>query len=61
MSLCPKTSADRPSAPSSPQSPRLLNQVRAALRVRHYALRPEESYVYWIRQEKGRALRMAEP
>jgi integron integrase len=28
--------------------PRLLDQVRAALRVQHYALRTEECYVMWI-------------
>jgi integron integrase len=29
---------------------KLLDQVRDALRVRHYAYRTEESYVYWIRR-----------
>ena len=29
--------------------PRLLEQVRQSLRVRHYSLRTEESYLYWIR------------
>ncbi len=30
-------------------APRLLDQVRKAIRVRHYSLRTEEAYVHWIR------------
>jgi integron integrase len=30
--------------------PRLLDQVRDALRVRHYSLRTEESYLQWIKR-----------
>lgn len=30
--------------------PRLLDQVRARLRVRHYSLRTEQAYVGWIRR-----------
>ena len=30
--------------------PRLLDQVRHALRVRHYSYRTEEAYVGWIRR-----------
>lgn len=33
----------------TPSSPKLLDQVRNAIRIRHYSLRTEESYVYWIR------------
>jgi site-specific recombinase XerD len=33
----------------SPQPPRLLDQVRQAIRVRHYSLKTEKSYVYYIR------------
>jgi len=29
--------------------PRLLDQVRSAIRIRHYSPRTEKSYVYWIR------------
>jgi integron integrase len=36
--------------PESIQQPRLLDRVRAALRVRHYSLRTEECYVQWIRR-----------
>jgi len=31
-------------------APRLLDQVREALRRRHYSIRTEESYVHWIRR-----------
>jgi integron integrase len=31
-------------------SPKLLEQVRQRLRVKHYSLRTEESYIRWIRQ-----------
>ena len=30
--------------------PRLLDQVRQVLRMRHYSLRTEEAYVQWIRR-----------
>jgi hypothetical protein len=30
--------------------PRLLDQVRSRLRVRHYSLRTEQAYVGWIRR-----------
>jgi integron integrase len=33
-----------------PPKPRLLDRVRAALRVRHYSRRTEETYVAWIRR-----------
>lgn len=32
------------------QAPKLLDQVRAAIQVRHYSIRTEKSYVSWIRQ-----------
>ena len=35
---------------SSPHSPKLLDQVREALRLKHYSIRTEESYVNWIRR-----------
>ena len=34
----------------SERSPRLLDRVRHALRLKHYALRTEEAYVGWIRR-----------
>lgn len=30
-------------------APRLLEQVRNAIRIRHYSIRTEQSYCYWIR------------
>lgn len=32
------------------QAPRLLDQVREAIRVRHYSIRTEQAYTYWIKQ-----------
>jgi integron integrase len=33
-----------------PESPRLLDQVRQALRRKHYSIRTEEAYVSWIKR-----------
>jgi hypothetical protein len=30
--------------------PKLLDQVRAVIRMKHYSPRTEESYIYWIRK-----------
>ena len=35
---------------ASPSRPRLLDQVRNAIRRKHYSLRTEESYVHWIKR-----------
>ena len=32
-----------------PSSPRLLDQVRERIRVKHYSLRTEQAYVGWIK------------
>ncbi len=32
------------------QTPKLLDQVRQALRVQHYAIRTEEAYVHWMKR-----------
>lgn len=32
-----------------PQSKRLLEQVREVLRYKHYSLKTEQAYLYWIR------------
>ena len=37
------------SAPAK-QPPRLLDQVRVAIRLRHYSPKTEEAYVSWIRR-----------
>ena len=39
-----------PSSGSSTSSPRLLEQVRARIRVKHYSLRTEQAYTDWIRR-----------
>ena len=36
--------------PSSLQKPKLLDQVRQAIRKRHYSDRTEKAYVYWIKR-----------
>lgn len=35
---------------SGGQSPKLLDQMRAVLRLHHYALRTERSYCDWVRR-----------
>lgn len=37
------------SAAYPPQSPRLLDRVREMIRYKHYSLKTEEAYLYWIR------------
>jgi integron integrase len=39
-----------PSTQSPPGKPKLLRQVRQAIRIRHYSPRTEEAYVHWIRR-----------
>jgi integron integrase len=36
------------SSPLEKTAPKLLDQVRQAIRVRHYSIRTEEAYVHWI-------------
>ncbi len=43
------TAAGGASQPAA-KAPRLLGQVRAALRVRHYSKRTEQAYVQWVRR-----------
>jgi integron integrase len=38
------------SPPASPTKPRLLDQVRQAIRTRHYSYRTEKAYVHWIKR-----------
>ena len=38
------------SAPSSPPKPRLLDQVRQAIRTRQYSYQTEKAYVGWIKR-----------
>jgi integron integrase len=39
-----------PAVPSTLETPRLLDRVRDSIRVRHYSIRTEKSYVDWIRR-----------
>src|SRR5450755_4240742 len=41
---------DRLASSDSPESPRLLDRVRAEIRTRHYSYRTEQAYVDWIRR-----------
>jgi hypothetical protein len=34
----------------SAAQPKLLDQVRARIRVKHYSIRTEDQYVFWIRR-----------
>ncbi len=34
----------------SPQPPKLLDQLRASIRFRHYSLRTEQAYVHWVKR-----------
>jgi integron integrase len=43
-------SIDRLAKPSARTAPKLLTQVRYALRSRHYSKRTEETYLLWIRR-----------
>ena len=36
--------------PAAGREPRLLEQVRARMRLKHYSLRTEQAYLYWIRR-----------
>jgi integron integrase len=47
----PPDSAPRlPSSDTPPPKPRLLDQVRQAIRARHYSRRTEKAYIGWIRR-----------
>jgi len=39
-----------PALSVAPQAPRLLDRVRAAIRVRHYSLATERTYIGWIKR-----------
>jgi integrase len=52
--------------PSSAPKPKLLDQVREAIRMRHFSPRTEETYVHWIKRfiffhNKRHPAEMAEP
>lgn len=41
---------DSNAANEAPAEPRLLHEVRSRLRLKHYSLRTEKAYLYWIRR-----------
>ena len=43
-------SAYQSALPSVARTPKLLDQVREALRTRHYSVRTEKAYVQWIKR-----------
>ena len=52
--------------PEESRPPRLIDQVRAAIRRRHYSLRTEDAYIGWIKrfiyfQKKRHPAQMGEP
>lgn len=51
----PETIERNATAPAVAQQPRLLDQVRAAIRTRHYSLRTEQAYCHWIKRWVSRA------
>jgi len=38
---------------SQSQPPKLLDQVRTAIRTRHYSIRTEATYLSWIPRSRG--------
>ena len=40
----------QPAPATSPERPRLLDRLRATVRLRHYSLRTEDSYAGWVRR-----------
>jgi hypothetical protein len=40
----------QPRTEGPPHPPRLLDQVREALRLRHYSLRTEQAYTHWVKR-----------
>jgi len=40
----------KPPEAQTQQKPKLLDQVRPAIRARHYSIRTEEAYVQWIKR-----------
>jgi integrase len=45
----PRRTVNTPFVPAGPK-PKLLDQVRAAIRLRHYSLHTEKMYVHWIKR-----------
>jgi len=41
---------DQPGIPAAAPRPKLLQQVREAIRRKHFSPRTEESYIHWIKR-----------
>ena len=39
-----------PSSDSTSRSPKLLDQLRDRIRVKHYSIRTEQAYVRWVKR-----------
>lgn len=50
LSLCVHEPPDRAYRTNDPKPSRLLDQVRDAIRLKHYSIRTEEAYVDWIKR-----------
>ena len=48
--LAPKSAENLHPSPLSSSPPRVLDHVRTAIRLRHYSLRTEDTYVQWIKR-----------
>ena len=48
--IATSTPAAQPSTATEKPEPRLLDRLREAIRVRHYSIRTEASYVHWVRR-----------
>jgi integron integrase len=66
LSRSPIASSGAIKAPTMPPKPKLLDQVRQAIRRRHYSDKTEKAYIHWIKRfiffhNKRHPLEMAEP
>ena len=50
LNRSPIASSGAIKAPVMPPKPKLLDQVRQAIRTRHYSYRTEKAYVHWIKR-----------
>ena len=50
MALAAFAAMPTPPTPAIPPPPKLLDRLRAAIRLRHFSRRTEEAYVGWVRR-----------
>lgn len=50
MALAAFAAMPTPPTPADPPPPKLLDRLRAAIRLRHFRRRTEEAYVGWVRR-----------